>query len=230
MGDLVLDLGRVLRRGMDEHVAILERQCEGDLAFEVEMLLPADLHPAFDDVRGFRQRPGGIASGPDAGPGFEAAVGGQRLIDGQEGGQLLDVELRLLHRLAGGEMAFGGKEEHLLADVMHRAGGKQRLVLGRGGAVGHVVEIFGRPDADDTGRVADRGKVERADAAMRDGRQAEGKMQGAGGRRDVIDIARDAGDMQRPGIVREGFAHAHARTSSGLRSRMRGVWPDSSSA
>jgi hypothetical protein len=35
---------------MHDHVAPLLRQGEGGLAFEVEMLLPADLDPALDDV------------------------------------------------------------------------------------------------------------------------------------------------------------------------------------
>src|SRR4029079_16124806 len=42
MRDDVLDLGRVLRRGMDEHVAVLAGYREGDLALEVKMFLAAD--------------------------------------------------------------------------------------------------------------------------------------------------------------------------------------------
>ena len=40
-GDDVLHLARMLGRGMDQHV-VLARNGERDLAFEIEMLLPAD--------------------------------------------------------------------------------------------------------------------------------------------------------------------------------------------
>jgi hypothetical protein len=56
VGDLVLDLGRVLGGGMHDHVAALLRQGERGLAFEVEMLLPADLDPALDHVGRARER------------------------------------------------------------------------------------------------------------------------------------------------------------------------------
>ena len=51
VGDEVLHLARMLGRGMDEHVAVLARNGERDLAFEIEMLLPADAQRAGDAVR-----------------------------------------------------------------------------------------------------------------------------------------------------------------------------------
>ena len=42
LGDGVLDLARMLRRGMDQHVARLAGDGVGDLTFEVEMVLAAD--------------------------------------------------------------------------------------------------------------------------------------------------------------------------------------------
>ena len=46
LGDDVLHLARVLGRGVDEHVAVLARDGERDLALEIEMLLPADAQRA----------------------------------------------------------------------------------------------------------------------------------------------------------------------------------------
>ena len=48
---------------------------------------------------------------------------------------------------------------------------------------------------------------------MRCGRQAEGQMQCALRAGNVIDIARAAGDMQVGGIMGQGGAKAHARSS-----------------
>ena len=42
VGDEVLHLARMLGRGMDQHVAVLAGDGERHLAFEIEMLLPAD--------------------------------------------------------------------------------------------------------------------------------------------------------------------------------------------
>ena len=72
MGDDVLHLGRVLGRGMDEHVAVLAGDGERDLAFEVEMLLPADAELAGD----LASARGSISSAGS--PRLEAVVGEDR--------------------------------------------------------------------------------------------------------------------------------------------------------
>ena len=54
--DDVLDLGRVLRRGIDVHRPVLARDGERDLAFEIEMLLAADAKRALEPVRCGRDR------------------------------------------------------------------------------------------------------------------------------------------------------------------------------
>ena len=51
----VLHLGRVLGGGMDGDVAILARDGERDLAFEIEVLLPADAEALRDAVRRARR-------------------------------------------------------------------------------------------------------------------------------------------------------------------------------
>ena len=50
-GDDMLHLGRMLRRGIDVDVAVLARDREGDLALEIEMLLPADAELARERMR-----------------------------------------------------------------------------------------------------------------------------------------------------------------------------------
>ena len=46
---------------MDQHVAVLARNGERDLAFEIEMLLAADAQPPFDALRARRERGGAVA-------------------------------------------------------------------------------------------------------------------------------------------------------------------------
>ena len=81
LGDGVLDLGRMLRRGMDKHVAALARNGIGDLSFEVEMVLPADMHRAGDPVAARRRAPRPRRRAAISCGGQEIGVGGQRFLD-----------------------------------------------------------------------------------------------------------------------------------------------------
>ena len=216
LGNLVLDLGRVLGRGMDDHIAIVLREDEGGLAFQIEMLLPAHLEPPLKAVR--RGREGGvdIALGPDAGAFLKAAVCGKGLVDGQDRRLFGVGDLGLPRRAAGGVVARRRHEEDLLADIMNGAIREDWFVMRRRGAIVGEGHIFGGQHHDDTGGRADVAQVHRRDAPPRDGRQAKGEVQRVGGSRDIVDIARRARDVQGPGIMREGFGDAHAWTSSTL--------------
>ena len=46
-----LNLGRILRRRMDNHLALLARICDGGLRFEIELLLTAAGEGAAESVR-----------------------------------------------------------------------------------------------------------------------------------------------------------------------------------
>src|SRR6185437_2623715 len=59
----VLHLGWVLRRAVDEHAAVFTRESVGDLALEVELLLPADVELAADAVRRRGERTLGVTLG-----------------------------------------------------------------------------------------------------------------------------------------------------------------------
>ena len=60
--DHVLHLARMLRRRVDVHAAVLARHRERDLAFEVEVVLPAAAHRAAQPVRRARERRRGVAA------------------------------------------------------------------------------------------------------------------------------------------------------------------------
>ena len=63
LGHHRLHFARVLRRRVDDHRAALTRHGDGDLAFEVKVLLPADLKIAFDGVIGLGEAGVEIAAG-----------------------------------------------------------------------------------------------------------------------------------------------------------------------
>ena len=129
LGNLMLNFRRVLRAGMDGHVAALLRQSEGDLTLQIKMLLPAHIDPALHAVRGAGQGGDGIALGPDTRPIFEPAVCGQRLLDRQDRSLCRNLDLAQSRRAAGGQMAVGHNGKDRLSGVMHPVHSQQRLVV-----------------------------------------------------------------------------------------------------
>ena len=75
MGHLVLDFGRVLGGRVHNNIAVVLGQRQGGLAFQIEMLLPAQFQCALDLMRGFINGLVHVAPGPNARAFFEAAVG-----------------------------------------------------------------------------------------------------------------------------------------------------------
>ena len=190
------------------------RQRGGGLTFQIEMLLSADLERTFNDKRGTRDGFGSVAFGPDDRAQLEPAVGCQGLFDGQKGRFFGIGDLGQSGGLSRRMMRGCGHHKHRLADVMHRAHGQKRLVMHRRRAVGHVGKIGGGPDALHAGRCARDGQIKRGDSAMGNRRQTKGQMQGPGGKRKIVQIARLPGYMQGRGIMGKGLAECHACTSS----------------
>ena len=131
LGHLVLYLGRVLGRGIDQHPAIFLRKGKGRLTFQIEMLLPAKLERAFHNVRCGSDGSCGIALLVDAGAFFEPAVCGKRLVQSQKRGFFGVLNLRLACRNAGRAVAGGNHKEQGLADITYRPIRQQRLIMVR---------------------------------------------------------------------------------------------------
>ena len=91
--DHVLHLARMLRRRVDVHAAVLARDRQRDLAFEVEVVLAAGAHGAAQAMR--RRAPARAAASPrvtcTGGSTYDCA--GERVVDGEDRGQRLEVEL-----------------------------------------------------------------------------------------------------------------------------------------
>ena len=119
--------------------------------------------------------------------------------------------------MAGGEVAVGDHQKHRLADVMHGTRGQQRLVMGGGAAIGHIGEISGRIDrAPRRGR---RARPLRSIAVMvpcATVDRPKARCSVFAGRRQIVDIARLARDMQGGGVMGQGKAGGHGATSSTL--------------
>ena len=128
MGDLVLNLGRMLG-GRDDMHPVLQRNGGGDLAFQIEMLLPADLDFAFDHGGGLREALRKIAPVPQDRALFKAGIGGERVFHCQKRGEFGVGDLAQPRRLAGREVGLGDDKEDRLAMVQDLASGQQGFVL-----------------------------------------------------------------------------------------------------
>jgi hypothetical protein len=123
-----------LRRAEDEHPAVLLGERDRDLPFEVEVILPAELHRALQAAwrRGevLRRR-----AAHERARGRDEASRGDRLADAEDRRKRLIVDARLAGRAPRGIVRIGDHEEKRLARVLHEAVGEDRIVLDDGPAV-----------------------------------------------------------------------------------------------
>jgi len=214
MGDLVLDLARMLSGAVHHHVAAFLRQRQRGLALEVEMLLSAHFQPAGQGQRRGLQPGLDIAEAVDARTFLEAGICGERLVDGEDRRFRGDLGPAERCRPPRSAMAGGGDEKQRLAHVMHRPVAEERLVMKRRGrAIGEGIEIGGGQHGHHARGGPHGVEIERDQPAARDLREAEGEVQAILRHGNVVEIAGGAGDMQLGRVMGEGLGDAHARTS-----------------
>ena len=129
----VLDLGRVLGRGVDRDLVVLAGHGQGDLPLEIEMFLAADTHPPGQAPWCSGDGGLGVAAPQRQRVGDQDARR-QRRLGVQNGRQFLvfdDGEPGGAARLVAGG---GGDGEDRLTDKLDEVGGKQGLVVAVGRA------------------------------------------------------------------------------------------------
>ena len=222
VGDFVLNFSGMLGGGMDQHIAIVLWQGAGGLAFEVEMLLPADL-------KCIAQAHGRIDQHGLRLPAFpnhriaKTAVGGKRLINGQNGVFVRNVELGQTRGLACRQMRGRRDQKHGLSDIMHLVRGQEWLIMHGWGNIIGKGQVRGGHHGDHARRMTHLCQIKPIDLTRSHRGLAKCQMHGVGGQGDVIDIARRTRNMQFGGIMGQGFGDAHGVTSSTWVG-----WPDKS--
>ncbi len=202
MAHHMLHFARMLRRGIDGDVLVLARHGHGDLAFEIEMILPADAHLPLQPARRLGNSFRRIAALQRQRRRDEPVRLRIEFADVDDEGHFLVFDLR---KLAGAPRLLprlGDDAEDRLAMELHHAVGQHRLVMAAGRR--NVVlarHVPGRQHVDHAGCRAHRRQVDLHDRAMRDGREPKAAMQSAGGLRHVVDIDRLARDVLVRGIV-----------------------------
>ena len=206
MRDDVLHLARVLGGGMDEHVAVLAGHGEGDLPFQVEVLLAAQAELADQALRRALQLLLQFAAlelvvVEHGGPGDDGVVD----VDCRHGRGRGDAcpPCRPPGLVAG----LGDHDEQHLAVEHDLALGDERVVADALGAdVVAAGDVGGGQHVDDAGRGAHRVEIERGDAAGGDGRIARCQMQRGGRQRHVVGVVGGAGDMLDGAVVGDRLA------------------------
>ncbi len=213
LGNLVLDFRRMLAGAVNHHVAAFLRQRQRSLAFQVEMLLPAELKRAFHDMLGGIYRRRGVAIPPHQRAVLKPAASRERLVHGKKGRQFLIFNSSLPGRAAGGMMTLSRNKKHRLSDIVDLVGREQRLVMRRWRDIVGEWQVTSGQDRDHTRRRANLFEIKRPDPSAGGSTQSEGKRQCIGRHRNVIDVAGRTSDMQTRGVVWQGAGDAHAVTS-----------------
>ncbi len=229
MGDAMLHLGRMLRRAVDQHAAVLARDRQRNLPFEIEMVLSPRAEPPGQAMGRGGKRAGGIAALHDLRRG-DITPGGKRLLDREHRRQLRVIDGDALCRLPRRREALGRDDRDGLTRILHNPFSKARLVLEDRRDVVDTGNVRRGQHHSDAGQSACRHGVDAEDTGMGVRAHHQLAMQKARRLRHVVDKARGAGDVEPGAIVMprragsagdaagRGIAHS-AITSSGRSDR-----------
>ncbi len=163
--NIMLHFRWMLGGGMEKNVAVFPRQREGDLPFQIKMILPADCKMLFQPVLRLANGLCGIAAAH-----FPArqdkAFGGKRLFYRGDGGEFLILNDGQLCGGAGLRKAVGGDGEKRLARIFDDIFRKDGIIPGNGGGVILPRHIAGGQHSNDARRGADGIEIHSDDAGV----------------------------------------------------------------
>ena len=219
--DEVLHLGRMLGRGVDPHLVVLAGHGERHLPLEIEMLLAADAHVAFEPAcsggDGGRRLPA-----PELVGGQHLGAGGEALVDGDAGGARLDFDAGAPCGAAGRVTGLGDHREDHLSVKENLVGGEDRIVAEGGAAIVHAGNVRGGQHRQYSGGSAHRIEIDGTDRPARNAGMAGRYMHRARGLGQVVDVGGGPLDVACGTVVGEG--ESDARTFAEARPvRKRGV-------
>ena len=214
MADHVLHFARMLGGRPDGDVVVLAGNGHGDMAFEVEMFLPADPHPAGEAAR--RKLQFGLSIAPRQ---------GQRLGD-NFGAVFQSVEdIRVMRQVAIGDLrlaggaprdvaGFGDDGKCRLAMKLHQTVCQHRFVVEMAGAdIVGMRHVLSRQHVDDAGRGFDVRQVHGDDLRMSAVGHAQRRVQRPRRFRDVVDIISGARHMLVGAVMAQGRMHGSGNWS-----------------
>ncbi len=207
LGDQLLHLGGVLRRGVDDHAAVLGGHHRGDLSLQVEMFLPANVQAALQATRGAGQCVGRIAALVGVAVEHEVLLA-QGIDHVDHRLQIFVLNDRGHGRFTRGFQAVGSDGNHRLADIFDFAVGQQRIT-GHDRAYVELTRYVLRSDGDrNAGYGVARGRVDAHDSGMGAVAHAGIDVQLIGEFQTVVDVHRLASDMLGRAVMFDAAADA----------------------
>ena len=209
----MLHLGRMLGRGMDRDVAVLAWQREGDLAFEIEMLLPADAELGFEPMRCTCQRRIGIAA-QHRRRRLHIGLSFQRRRDVEDRFFGLDLDDDFLDSGTRRIERFRDDHRQRLARELDPVDGEQRFVLADGRNVVLAGNVRRAKHRDYAGHLRRHGDVDFHEFPAGDGTQHQCTVQRVGRFGHVVDIQRLPRDVLQRAVVAPRLVDLRAHSAS----------------
>ncbi len=206
-GHQLLHLGGVLRGAVDDHAAVFGGHHRGNLGFQVEVFLAADMQRALDAMLRGRQRRCRIAALMGVAVQHEVlvAVGLDHV---QHRLQVFVFDHCGQRRFARGFQVAGGHGQHHLADELHGVDGQQRITRQQRADVFRARHVFvGDDDTHAVEGVAGRG-VDVEDFGVGAVGQARIQVQLVGEFQAVVDVLRFAGYVLGGAVVLDAATDA----------------------
>ena len=185
----------VLGRAIDQHAVLFFGHGVGDLALEIELLLPADPKLFLKPVRRGRKLRRGIAAHEMHRRHDEGTLP-LRLLRRQHGGQFLVVDFTFLRGASRLIVALGDHREDRLTDALRQTVSQDGIIGDNRAAVVLAGNVSGREDSDHAWRRTHRIEIDRPYLGMRLPAEPEGAEQCAGKLRNVVGVSGFAGHVQ----------------------------------
>ena len=200
MSDLMLDFAGMLRRAVDEHGAVFLRQCVRDHAFEVELVLAADVDAPRQPMRSRCDRGGWISPLHPLGRKHER-MRAHRCLGGENRLQVLvfdDGKASGAPRLVDGTCGY---REDRLADVLDECGREDRIVGDDGAIVVLAGDVLRGQHGDDARRREHFREVDRLDPRVRTLAHPDRRVQRPANFSNVVGVERLAADVEMRAVV-----------------------------
>jgi len=191
---------------VDQHVAVLARNGERHLAFEIEVLLPADPQPALAALRACGEGRFAVVLAERV-VGQHVGAGGERIVDRDAicSGRHLDLGEPGGAACLAARLRHNG--EHDLTVKFDIAADEDRIVMQHRADIVLARDVRRGQHRDHARRRLHGCEIDAHQLAGRDRRAADRDVQQAFGLADIVDEGRAAGDMLCRRVVPHRAAH-----------------------
>ncbi len=218
----MLDFGRVLSGAVNQDRAVFLGKRDGDLAFEIEVILPADRRRALQPMSCSRQHLVWLAA-HDALRWKNVAARRQCRANVEDSGERFVFHARGPRRLPGRKMRGRRHREQGLAGVLNQALRENRVVVNDTAVVVLPRYVCGQRYGVHTRHRQHRRNIELNDAPVRNRAEPEGCVERVRRQRNVIAVECLAAHMQVRAIVNLGETDAHVASTGSTSSTRNGA-------